>query len=327
MSKPIVSIARIKNDNIGTAVEEAIELLGGMESVTEGKERIMLKPNLVTDNPECTTNPEVVRMLAQLMKKAGKEVLMGEGSGGASGFTTWEDGSGRTKNPEILSRMQEFIFDKLGYTELARSMDIPLVDLNTGDMVDVELPYGLAFDRITLHRSLTEIDLLCSVPMMKTHILATVTLGMKNMIGLYPGVVYCCPKRFAHDRSAEVEPSGTNAAIIDMVQANKLGLVVIDGSMAMEGQGPTGGSLVKMDLIIAGTNPLATDIVAASIMGFEPGEVPQFEWAEKAGMGPTTLNEIEVRGEKINGVRRKLVRADVVPWAGISESFATHELK
>jgi len=75
MSKPIVSIARIKNDNIGTAVEEAIELLGGMESVTEGKERIMLKPNLVTDNPECTTNPEVVRMLAQLMKRREKRCL------------------------------------------------------------------------------------------------------------------------------------------------------------------------------------------------------------------------------------------------------------
>lgn len=326
MNKPIVSIAKIENDNIGIAVEEAIELLGGIESVTEGKQRIMLKPNLVTDDPECTTNLEVVRTLAQLMKKAGKDVLMGEGSGGASEFNMQDDMLCRTKNPEILSKMQQFVFDKLGYTELARSMDIPLVDLNTGEMVDVELPNGLAFDRITLHRSLTEIDLLCSVPMMKTHILATVTLGMKNLIGLYPGVVYCCPKRFAHDRAAEIDPSGTNAAIIDMVQANKLGLTVIDGSMAMEGNGPTGGSLVKMDLIIAGTNPLATDIVAASVMGFEPDEVPQFEWAEKAGMGPTELNEIDVRGERIDSVRRQFLRADVVPWAGISESFAAYEI-
>ncbi|MFC1716122.1 DUF362 domain-containing protein [Candidatus Poribacteria bacterium] len=326
MNKAVVSIARIKNDSIAVAVEEAIDLLGGIASVTEGKERIMLKPNMVLDDPECTTNPEVIRALAQLVKEAGKEILIGEGSGGAREVMTQDGMSCRTKNPEILDEMQQIVFDKLGYTDLARSLDVPLINLNTGEMMDVEVPGGFAFDRITLHRSLTEIDLLCSVPMMKTHVMATVTLGMKNLIGLYPGVVYSCPKRFAHDRCAEVDPSGINAAIIDMVRVNKLGLVVIDASMGMEGNGPIGGTPVKMDLIIAGTNPLATDIVAASVMGFEPDEIPQFDWAEKAGMSPTRLGEIEVRGERIDNVRRNFVRADVTPWAGISDSFAVHEL-
>jgi len=66
----------------------------------------------------------------------------------------------------------------------------------------------------------------------------------------------------------------------------------------MEGQGPSRGPLLKMDLVNAGTNPLATDIVSASIMGFEPNEVPTFTWANKAGMKPTKLDEIEIRGEK-----------------------------
>ena len=57
-------------------------------------------------------------------------------------------------------------------------------------------------------------------------------------------------------------------AVIDIVRA-QLGLVVIDASMAMEGNGPESGDLVKMDLIIAGTNPLATDMVGANIVGFE----------------------------------------------------------
>jgi uncharacterized protein (DUF362 family) len=81
--------------------------------------------------------------------------------------------------------MQQHVFDVLGYTELAQSLDIPLVNLHSGEMVDVPISDGYVFDQITLHRSLVDIDLLCSVPMMKTHVLATVTLGMKNLIGPY----------------------------------------------------------------------------------------------------------------------------------------------
>ncbi len=161
---------------------------------------------------------------------------------------------------------------------------MPLVNLHSGDMAEVAVPGAFVFAKVTIHRSLAETDLLCSVPMMKTHQLATVTLGMKNLIGVYPGTVYQAIRGHMHDLTSEVEPTGTAAAIVDMVRANKLGLVVVDGSMAMEGNGPSMGPLVKMDVIVAGTNPLATDMVAASLMGFEPREVPTFAWANKAGM-------------------------------------------
>ena len=316
-SKSVVSIARIKNDKIAIAVEKAIDLLGGIGNVTKDKERIMLKPNLVAEGPAFTTKPDVIKTLAQLMKKAGKEVLIGEGSAAASGFNVKDGEVCRTKKREILDNMQQFVFDRLGYTEIGRSMGIPLINLHSGEMAEVEVPNGFVFDKISLHRSLTDIDLLCSVPMMKTHTLATVTLAMKNLIGLYPGTVYYSVRGLVHDLTAEVEPSGTAAAIVDMVRANKLGLVVVDGSMAMEGDGPTEGTLVKMDLIIAGTNPLATDMVTASIMGFEPTEIPTFTWAHKAGMKPIRLNEIEIRGEKLENVRRKFVKPHIYTWESI----------
>jgi len=327
--KPAVSIVKIKNDNIGFAVEEAIDLLGGIKTITKGKEKIMLKPNLVDSSIHDTTKPEVIKTLAQLMKKAGKEVFIGEGSAAAVGFNVIDGVQYRTKNKEILDKMQQFIFDKLGYSELAKSMGIPLINLHSGEMAEVEVPNGFVFDEITLHRSLTDIDLLCSVPMMKTHLFATVTLGMKNLIGTYPGTLYYSVRRLVHDLNAKIEPSGTAAAIIDIVRANKLGLVVVDGSMAMEGDGPTvsfGGKVKKTDLIIAGTNPLATDVVTANIMGFEPGEIPTFTWAEKAGMRPTKLEEIEIRGEKLENVRRKFIKPNVIPWAAVRESFGAKEL-
>jgi len=315
--RPVVSVVKIKDGKIGAAVEQAVDLLGGINTITKGKDRIMLKPNLVTALPSATTKPEVIRALAQLMKAARKEVLIGEGSAAAAGFNVQGQEIFRTKKKDILDGMQKFVFDELGYSELAKSLNVPLVNLHSGEMAEVTVPKAFVFDKITLHRSLTDIDLLCSVPMMKTHALAAVTLGMKNLIGVYPGTVYYSVRGLVHDVTAKVEPSGTAAAIVDMVRANKLGLVVIDGSTAMEGNGPSQGPLVKMDVIIAGTNPVATDIVAASVMGFETREVPTFAWANKAGLGPAALDEIEIRGEKLENVRRQFAKPTIYTWDSI----------
>ena len=105
---------------------------------------------------------------------------------------------------------------------------------------------------------------------------------------------------------AAEEPTAASAVVVDMVRANKLGLVAIDGSMAMEGNGPSLGKTFKMDVIVAGTNPVAADMVAASVMGFAPAEVPTFLWANKAGLRPGALEEIEIRGEPIQRARHAI---------------------
>jgi uncharacterized protein (DUF362 family) len=325
-TRPVVSIVRIPNDNTEYAVEKAIDLLGGIADVTAGKNSILLKPNLVSEDPRCTTKRPAVHALAKLMKGAGKEVMIGEGSAAAGNFNVKNGVIYRTRKEEILDPMQKYVFDQLGYSDLARSMHIPLINLHSGDLVDVPVPHGLAHEKLTLHKSLTDVDLLCSVPMMKTHVLATVTLGMKNLIGLYPGTVYYSVRSWLHDRAAEKGSAGVAFEILDMVRANKLGLVVVDASMAMEGNGPSAGKLVKMDLIIAGTNPLATDMVAARVMGFEAEEVPTFVLAQKLGMGPAAISDIEVRGERIESVQRKFARPNVIPWTSINKFWGVQEL-
>ncbi len=321
-----MSIVKIKDDKIDAAVEEAIDLLGGMETVAKAKEKIMLKPNLVSEGRGYTTKPEVIEALARLMKAAGKKVLIGEGSACVVGFNILGGEVYRTTDRELLDGMQQFVFDRLGYTALAESLKVQLVNLHSGEMIDVEVPDGLAFDTITLHHTLGDIDMLCSVPMMKTHTLATVTLGMKNLIGLYPGTAYCSVRSCVHDSAADAGSPGIAFETLDMVKANKLGLVVIDGSMAMEGNGPTDGHVVKMDVIIAGTNPLATDLVAASAMGFEASEIPTLVWGNKAGMGPQNLDEIEIRGAKLDDVKRPFVKPTIYTWNSIRHRFGAEEL-
>jgi uncharacterized protein (DUF362 family) len=313
-TRPVVSVVKIRNGNIDAAVEQAIELLGGMAAITRGKERILLKPNLVFPEPGATTKLPVMRALVRLMRAAHKDVSIGEGSAAAPPFNVRGNQTFRTSNKELLNGLQQRVFDDLGYTEFGKAQKVPLVNLHTGELVDVKVPGALLFDTLTLHRSLIETDLLCSVPMMKTHILAGVTLGMKNLIGLYPGAVYQALRGRMHDLAAKLEPSATAAPILDMLRANKLGLVVIDASSAMEGNGPSGGTQVPMETIIAGTNPLATDMVAASLMGFEPAEISTFTWAHKAGLRPRRLDEIETLGEPLDRVRRAFVRPALVPW-------------
>jgi len=324
--KSVVSIVRIRNGKIGPAVENALDLLGGVKRVTKHVNTVMLKPNLVYNQVAATTKLPVIRALAEIMRRAGKEVSIGEGSAAAPQFNVIGGAVYRTRRRDILDPMQQFVFEQLGYADLSRTMRIPLVNLHSGDLVEVPVPGGFVFDKITLHRSLAEVDLLCSVPMMKTHQLATVTLGMKNLIGTFPGTIYQSVRGHVHDLAAAVEPTAASAVVVDMVRANKLGLVVIDGSMAMEGNGPSLGKTFPMDIIVAGTNPVAADMVAASLMGFETREVPTFLWANKAGLQPASLAEIEIRGEPPDRARRPFVKPQVYAWNAIRRFWGYKEL-
>ncbi len=292
----------------------------------KGKDSVLLKPNLVSTQVEATTKPEVIRALAQLMKGAGKEVLIGEGSTAAPKFNVVGLQVFRTSRRDILDPMQQYVFEQLGYAEMAKTLRVPLVNLHSGDLVEVPVPGGFVYDKLTIHKSLVDVDLLCSVPMMKTHQLATVTLGMKNLVGVFPGTVYQAIRGRMHDDAARIEPTAASAVVVDMVRANKLGLVVVDGSMAMEGNGPSMGKLVKMDVIIAGTNPVATDMVAASTMGFEPGEIPTFAWANKAGLTPVGLADIELRGDALDQVRRPFQKPFLMKWNNIRPLWGAKEI-
>jgi uncharacterized protein (DUF362 family) len=324
--KEIVSIVRIKDRNIIRAVEEAVDLSGGIKAVTRGKNKIMLKPNLTGDSPAITTNLIVVKTLAQLMQKAGKEVMIGEGSAAASSFNLINNVIYRTRKEEILEGLQKHVFDTLGYTEMAQSLHIPLINLHCGEIVEIPLKNGLVAKSVKVHRSLTDIDMLCSIPMMKTHVLGTVTLAMKNLIGLYPGTEYYAVRSWLHDRAAEAGSPGVAYEVIDMNNAVKTGFSVIDASTAMEGNGPSDGTLVDMGLIVAGSSPLATDMIGATLMGFDFNEVPAIVLAHKMGMQPDSLDKIEIRGLKIDQCKRQFVKPEIVKWTAINKFWGVKEL-
>lgn len=322
---PVVSVVKVntkwsESKGIDYATAKALDLIGGITNITKDKNRILLKPNLVNPNPNDTTNPRVIEALAKLMKDAGKDVCIGEaGAASVRNINTSIRGFiCRTKNTEMLEAIQNDIYRGTGYDELSKKIGVPLVNLHLGDMVKQKISDNFVFKDIHIHKALFDADLVCSVPMMKTHGLANVTLALKNIgLGAFPGMVYGTVRSLVHQQGIKLEPTGTSSVTIDMVKANKLGLSVIDATTAMEGQGPStnrGGKLVDMNLVIASTNALAADMVAARIMGFEPSEIDTFKWAWKAGMTPSTINDIEIVGEKIETVQQKFKRPRVYPY-------------
>jgi len=130
---------------------------------------------------------------------------------------------------------------------------------------------------------------------LKTRDQVGVTLGMKNVFGLLPEK----SKFMYHFRSIQ-------KVIVDVNSVIKPDLTVIGGFVAMGGLGPVHGNPVKMDLIMAGRDPVATDAVAAKIMGFDPHSIYRIKKAAEKGIGE--MEGIEVLGEAIEGVKRQFER-------------------
>lgn len=111
-----------------------------------------------------------------------------------------------------------------------------------------------------------------------------------------------------------------------MNQAVKTGLSIIDATTAMEGDGPTSGTLVDMGLIVAGTSTLAADMVGAALMGFDINEIPALNLAHETGMNPKFLGDIEICGLNIEQCKRQFVKPNIYKWTDINKSWGIREI-
>ncbi len=183
------------------------------------------------------------------------------------------------------------MFDFLGYTAMAKELGIELVDVDRSERMTVKLPNGLARKEYSLPVVTQTADVLVDVAVMKTHQLTGVTLGMKNLFGLLPE-----PRRAYHAKVDEV--------LCDLCLARKPDLVIVDGLVGMEGQGPLDGTPVVMDLIVAGRDIVAVDAVCTAIMGFHPPNVRHLSLARDKGIGTLALSRIPTAGADVEDVSR-----------------------
>jgi uncharacterized protein (DUF362 family) len=194
------------------------------------------------------------------------------------------------------------------YAALAAKYGVELKDLGKDTRVSVPSLYALPdIDKYEMPETIINCDVLIDVPTMRTDSLTGVSLGMKNLMELltpprdqFVGKIddILCDIVVKSDK-----PDPDKADKAD-AKPHKPNLVIVDGLVGTEGQGPVDGKPVKMDLILAGRNVVAVDSVAAAVMGYDPQKISHLAKAGKAGLGENDLAKIGVRGRPIAEVKR-----------------------
>ena len=269
---------------IDTIVRKAIELAGGLTDIVSPGDTVLIKPNLVWASPPetgTTTDPRICKTIANMVRELGAKPIIAESS--------------------IIASDTEEVIQVAGYGKL-REEGYQVIDLKKKgiEMVKVPIPKGKALKEVSLPKIVLDADIIISVPKMKTHDSAKVTLSLKNMKGVLPDIY----KRKLH------HVFGVFQGVADLCTLVKPAFAIVDGIIGMEGLGPADGEPVEMGLIIAGKDLVAVDTVTAFVIGFEADEQGCIAAAAKAGLGTADLNKIEVVGEPISKVQRRFKRVE-----------------
>lgn len=247
---------------------------------------VLLKPNFVGADPHhvMNTHPAVVGATREAFLCLGAStVIVGEGS--------------------ALERDTEAILDAIRLREYLGQLDRKFVDLNVDDVARVRLrTRASALRELYLPSSVLRADFIVSMPKLKTHHWAGVTLALKNMFGIVPGHAYGWPKNILHW-------AGISKSILDLNSTVRPDFAVVDGIVGMEGNGPTQGKPKSSGILVMGDDPVAVDATCSRAMGLRPEKI---EYLRRAGLllGNSSESKIKQIGESIAGVAQSF---EVVP--------------
>ncbi|MFQ6064656.1 MAG: DUF362 domain-containing protein [Candidatus Bathyarchaeia archaeon] len=271
-----VAIVRGKRP-VETTVKALEKIRSDVEGVLSEKKPILIKPNYINakhPSTGITTDSRVIEGIVKFLREHKiEEIIIGEGSGFADTFHA---------------------FKVAGVDAVAERWGVKLVDLNKDEFTEVEPPDPLSLKKVRVAKTALESTII-SVPKLKLHRIATVTLSLKNMMGTLAS-------------KGSMHYGSLSKNIADLASVITPSLSVVDGIIAGEGH-ETSGNPVEMNLVIAGTDPVAVDAVGAEVMGIKPSDVKHLLLAEKKGLGTCNLEDITVLGEPLEKVRRKFHRS------------------
>ena len=212
--------------------------------------RVVLKPNVVDHYPghPINTDPAMIAAAIAAFRQLGaQEVIVAEGPG--------------------HNRDVESLLSLSGVDGAIRDEKVKFVDLNLDSISPVNITSNYTgLSQFFFPHTILGADLVVSMPKLKTHHWAGVTLSLKNLFGTIPGVKYGWPKNFLHWY-------GIEESIADIASTIQPGFAIVDGIIGMEGDGPLHGTPVNSGVIVMGDNLTAVDATATRIMGFYPEQI------------------------------------------------------
>ncbi len=273
----VVSCKSYETEILSEKIRQTIELLGGLEKFIKPGMKVLLKPNLISAKaPEraITTHPEIVAAVAREVRKIGAEPFVGDSPGGAK-------------------RNLERVWTNTGMKAVCQREGLELTNFEASGIVERRCNgrnYYLA-------KAALDADFIISLPKLKTHVLTMMTGAVKNVYGFIPGF------RKGNYHKEFPKPHEFSEIVVDILSLKMPGLTIMDGILAMEGDGPSSGNPKRTNLLLASKDPVALDAVAAKIIGLNPYQVPTTRIASEAGLGIGWLEAIDVVGERLDDVK------------------------
>ncbi len=272
-----VAIRRVANYEADLAAV-LFETLSEFDLPVRGK-TILLKPNLVGLDPlgMMNTHPAVIAAARESFLRLGAaQVMVGDGP--------------------AMDRDTQAVLESIRLREFAGPLSRLFVDLNIDDLERVLLKTQASRLReLYFPKTVRGVDFLVSMPKLKTHHWAGVTLSLKNMFGVIPGSCYGWPKNILHW-------AGIDRAILDINAAVRPDFAIVDGIIGMEGNGPIQGVSKAAGVLIAGDDPVAVDSTSARIMGLAPEKINHIARAATL-LGHIDTAKIRQLGESIESTR------------------------
>lgn len=275
MPKPRVAISH--GEDPRAMVFEALALLGAAE-VVKPDDVVVLKPNYVEPmRPDTgvTTDPRVIAAVIEWLQYQG-----------VRNITICEGGA-------TLERTER-AFQLVGLPELAERMGVRLVNAFRDETEEVVIPRALSLQRVRLSSTIYNATCLINLPKLKCHSMAGVTLNVKNLMG-------------AVIPDHEIIHRELSKRLCDLATVMRAKLCLIDGLIGSE-RHETAGSPVKSDVIIAGADPVATDVVGTMVMGLDPGEIEHLRLCAARGLGEADPARIEIVGAALARVQQRYRR-------------------
>ena len=250
------------------AVEKGIELLGGIGQFASDGEKILLKPNILSgESPDknISPHPEVFRAVAKAFKATGAELNYGDSPGFGS--------------PEANAK-------RGGFHQVAQEEGVS--SANFTDARELNYPEGKVIKKFSIAEGVCQSDGLISISKFKTHALTRITGAIKNQFGCIPG------PRKAEFHSVMPTVALFSQMLVDLNRLLKPRLYIMDGVVAMEGNGPRNGTAKQMNVLLFSTDPVALDTTVCHLIGLDPRLVEPLVLGEEDGLG--TMSNIEYLG-------------------------------
>lgn len=278
-TRPPSRVAIVRSDNyrrdLGATLLEALQEFG----LPVRGLKVLLKPNFVEPDSlgVINTHPAVVGAVREAFLRLGAESV-------------------RIAEGPAHERDTEAILETIRLRDFLGPLHDLFVDLNLDEVHAVNLRTRASkLRRLYLPRTVLEADYIVSLPKLKTHHWAGVTLSLKNMFGIVPGCCYGWPKNVLHW-------AGITPSILDINSTVRPDFAIVDGIVGMEGNGPIQGSTKAAGVLILGDDPVAVDATCARVMGLAPERI---DYLAKAGalLGHLPPEKIRQLGESVASAR------------------------